>query len=80
MKLTAAERRRVFLAQQHAQQAMLTRVAEAPLIETAASNGGLRRVLKTAVIVMLLGGALFAARLVEFHPPASLVEALLPRL
>ena len=39
-----------------------------------------RRLLKTAVIVTLLGGGWFAYHAVEFHVPLSLVEALLPRL
>jgi len=36
--------------------------------------------LKTAMIVALLGGGWFAYHAVEFHVPASIVEALMPRL
>lgn len=82
MKLTEAERRRVYLTRQHAQQALLARVSEAPVetISPAASSRGTGRLLKTAAIVVLLGGVLLVTRVVEFHLPASLVEALLPRL
>ena len=41
---------------------------------------GLGRLFKTAVIVTLLGGGWFAYHAVEFLVPASVVEALLPRL
>jgi hypothetical protein len=81
MKLTAAERRRLYLAQQYARHTMLSRPLDAQALGGSRTDRrGLRRALKAAVIVMLLGGAVFAARLVEFHRPASLVEALLPRL
>lgn len=82
MRLTEAERRRVYLAQQRAQQTILTRISEAPVetISPAASSRGPGRLLKTAAIVVLLGGVLLVTRMVEFHLPASLVEALLPRL
>jgi hypothetical protein len=82
-RLTQEERRRVFLAQQKAREAMLARPAagSAPRISAAHSDrAGLRRLLKTAMIVTLLGGGLLAYQALEFHLPASLVEALLPRL
>ena len=44
---------------------MLTRLHTAPI---------------AAVIVTLVSGAWFAYHAVEFHVPASVVEALLPRL
>ena len=48
--------------------------------ELRAPRSGPRRVLTTAIIVTLVGGGWLAYHTVEFHPPASVVEALLPRL
>jgi hypothetical protein len=79
-RLTPEERRRVFLAQQRAQQAMFTRAAAVMPAEAAEPGRALRRVLKTVGIVALIGSAVAAAQMIEFHPPASLVEVLLPRL
>ena len=60
---------------------MLTRLHSAPIAaEPRAPRRGPGRLLKTAVIVTLLGGGWFAYHAVEFHVPLSLVEALLPRL
>jgi len=60
---------------------MLTRLHSAPIAaERRAPRRGPGRLLKTAVIVTLLGGGWFAYHAVEFHVPLSLVEALLPRL
>jgi len=39
----------------------------------------LRQAAKTATIVALLGGGWLAYQAVEFHAPASVVKALLPR-
>lgn len=82
-RLTQGERRRVFLAQQKAREAMLARLTAGPspqMIGSPADHPGLRRLLKTAMIVTLLGGGFLAYQVLEFHLPASLVEALLPRL
>lgn len=82
-RLTREERRRVFLNQQRTQQAMLARLAQAPVGPTSQSGAelrGLQRLLKTLAVASLVGGAVLASRVVEFHPPASLIEALLPRL
>ena len=80
-RLTRRERRRKFLAQQQARAEMLTRLHSAPIAaERRAPRRGPGRLLKTAVIVTLLGGGWFAYHAVEFHVPLSLVEALLPRL
>jgi len=60
---------------------MLTRLHSAQIAaERRAPRRGPGRLLKTAVIVTLLGGGWFAYHAVEFHVPLSLVEALLPRL
>ena len=64
------------LAQRQASAEMLRRRHGAP----AAADRGAPRLVKTAVIVTLLGGGWFAYQAVEFHVPASLVEALLPRI
>ncbi len=75
-RLTPDERRRVFLAQQRAQEMMLARArATAPPAPRTRTG----RILKTVAVVALLGVAAVAAHAIEFHPPASLVEAFLPR-
>jgi len=81
-KLTPAERRRVFLIQEHNRQAMLARVSADPAAELdhgGASRRRQQRLLKTVLIFTLLSGGLALYELVEFHRPASVVEALLPR-
>ena len=80
-RLTPAERRRMFLAQQQVRREMLARMS-APVVsaEPRAPRYWLSQVLKTAMIVALLGGGWFAYHAVEFHVPASVVEALMPRL
>lgn len=82
-RLTPEERRRVRLAQEKASQQMLARLSE-PIADDnngrSAERLGLKRLLKTTVIVVLLGGGLLAYEMLDFHVPASLVEALLPRL
>lgn len=84
-RLTQEERRRVYLAQQKAREAMFARLATAPATGTSDSESALDRrkllrLLKTGLIVTLLGGGLLAFHALEFHLPASLVEVLLPRL
>jgi hypothetical protein len=52
----------------------------ARLRSTCCSWNRLARVIKAAMIAALLGGGWFASHTTEFHVPASIVEALLPRL
>ena len=80
-RLTLEERRRMFLAQQQARGEMLARMS-APVVsaEPRAPRYWLSQVIKTAMLVALLGGGWFAYHAVEFHVPASIVEALMPRL
>lgn len=75
-RLTPDERRRVFLAQQRAQEMML---ASARATTTPAPRNRAGRILKTAAVVALLGIVAVAAQAIELHLPASLVEAFLPR-
>jgi hypothetical protein len=81
-KLTQEERRRVWLTQQQASQRMLASLTgPTAVIEPPRPDGRLVKALvKTALLVSLLGGGYIAAQILEFHPPASIVEALLPRL
>jgi hypothetical protein len=81
-RLTPEERRRVSVAQQRARATMLARL-NAPL--AVASGSGVdergRQLLFTAMVVgAMLAGIVLASQAVEFHLPASLIEALLPRL
>ena len=78
--LTAEERRRVFLARQDANRQALARLS-APIAtsEPLSLRRRLNAVLKAAMIVALLGSGWFAYRVVEFHVPASIADAL-PRL
>jgi hypothetical protein len=81
-RLTAEERRRVRETQEKARQEILARLS-APipdLDERPRDLRGLKRLLKTAMIVVLLGGGLIVYQSLDFHVPASIVEALLPRL
>ena len=80
-RLTSEERRRMFLAQQQVRREMLARMST-PIVsaEPRAPRYRLSQVLKTAMLIALLGGGWFAYRAVEFHMPASVVEALMPRL
>ncbi len=80
MRLTQAERRRVYLAQMAARQARFERLQREP-----AGSRGLRtparrrRVAGAVLTALLLGGGLLAWGVFDFHPPTS-IEALLPRL
>ena len=80
-RLTPKERRQVFQVQEHARRTMLAHLATAPISspEPPAGRPGLRRLLVTAMIVAFLGGGWLIYKAVEFHPPASIIEALLPR-
>ena len=78
-RLTPEERRRVFLIRQRANDEMLARLS-APIALADPRFASHRRgqILATLMIVALLSGAWFAVHTVEFHLPASVVEALLP--
>ena len=77
------ERRRLFVARQQASQALrdqfLAPTPQHPLSPVAAPQPRVRLVIKAVMIVMLLGLGLVAFHTVTFHPPTSVVEALLPR-
>ncbi|MGH7335238.1 MAG: hypothetical protein ACREKS_21340 [Candidatus Rokuibacteriota bacterium] len=81
-RLTPDERRRVYLAQQRARESMLARLNATTMstIDPYADGRGRRRMLEVVVIAAMLGGGLLLAQTLEFNPPASLIEALLPRL
>lgn len=82
-RLTQEERRRVYLAQQKAREDMFARLQTVPATGPAESSMDRRkilRLLKTGLIVTLLGGGVLAYHTLEFHLPASIVEVLLPRL
>lgn len=81
-RLTPQERRRVYEVQLRAHETMRARLETpiTPVVVTDADERGRRRLLKAVVIAALLGGGFVASLTLEFHPPASLVEALLPRL
>ncbi len=81
-RLTSAERRRIFLAQERTRQAMLARMSVAPTADIdhgSASRHRLRQWLATVMILALFAGGLAFYEFAEFHPPASLVEAFLQR-
>lgn len=79
-RLTQEERRRLHQAQQRASAAMLTH--QLPPTEVTALDGsrGRTRVLQLVTLLGLLCGGLLAYQVVEFNPPASLIDAILPRL
>ena len=80
-RLTLEERRRVFLIQPPAFHESLEPVSTP--VATAQPHvpprHWVRQVAGTAMIVALLGGGWLAYHAVEFHTPASVVDALLPR-
>jgi hypothetical protein len=80
-QLTLEERRRVFLVQQRARGETLARMSTpaAAAEPSAPPRHWLSQLATTAMIVALLGGGWLAYHAVEFHAPASVVEALLPR-
>lgn len=80
MKLTQAERRRVYLAQMAARQAMFERLqGDIAAAAAAAAPGRRRRLAGMVFTALLLGGGLLAWGVLDLHPPTS-IEALLPRL
>lgn len=79
-RLTVQERRRIYLTQQQAHAATLA-LLQAPTPSSTSRPAPTRRwILAAAVTAAALGGAALASHLVEFHPPGSLLDALLPRL
>ncbi len=80
-RLTPAERRRVRVSQQRAQQSLLAQLEAPPrVLSSDDTHRAWWWLLKAAAIAVLLGCGLLASQALEFKPPASLVEALLPRL
>ena len=83
-RIPLEERRQVVLVRQRARQAMLDQVlqpARAQALSLAAlSHHHVRLVVEAVMIAMLLGAGLVAFNTVTFHPPTSVVEAVLPRL
>lgn len=80
-RFTHDERRRIFLAQKRARQAMLASMFAAPALDVDHDAAGRRRrqLLTTAMLLTLLGVGFGVFQSVDVHPPTSLVEALLPR-
>jgi hypothetical protein len=78
--ITREERRRLFLARQEVPRGAM---AQASVAVAASQRNPLRRrlnaILKAATIVALLGTGWCAYRVLEFHIPASIAEAL-PRV
>lgn len=80
-RLTPEERRRVRVAQQRAQEGMLAQLNAPPrVIMPEEESRGHWWLIKALAIAALLVGALLAMQALEFRAPASLLEALLPRL
>ena len=80
-RVTSDERRQMFLAQQRARDAVLARMSAAPAAGTGHAGAGRRRqwLLRAAMMLTLATGGVVTYSVVEFHPPTSLVEALMPR-
>lgn len=68
------------IAQQRAQQSMLAQLNAQPGVITTDASRGRWWLIKAVAIAALLGGGLLASQALEFRTPASLVEALLPRM
>src|SRR5437667_12431870 len=80
MKMTQNERRRMYLAQQAARQAMIDRLKQPVAVDTAVNASAVRRRwLKTVAIATLIGSGPLAYSVVQLHPPTS-IEAFPPRL
>jgi hypothetical protein len=80
-RLTLEERQRAFLDRQTTRQTRLARL-NGPTLEIIVPRKGRRghrRLLKITTLVILLGGGLLAYQVLDFQPPVSMVEALLPR-
>ena len=80
-RLTSEERRRICLMKKQAGQQMLTR----PLLSTAAVDDArehrqrLQRLARAVLSLALATGGLLLYAFAEFHAPASLLDAFLPR-
>jgi hypothetical protein len=73
----------MWLAQQRVREGTLAPLETASPLAGAApppDHPGFWRLAKAAMITALLGGGLLVSQALEFNLPASLVEALLPRL
>ncbi|PYN82730.1 MAG: hypothetical protein DMD96_05195 [Candidatus Rokuibacteriota bacterium] len=80
-RLTSEERHRIFVAQRQTAGEMMARLRAAPITaEHGAPRPRRLRLLTAAMIVMLLGGGWVADHPLELRLPASIVEALLPRV
>lgn len=83
-RLPLAERQQVFLVRQRARQAMLDRLLQPlpaqPLSPAALFHRRMGLVVKAVILAMLVAAGLVALQAVTFDVPASVVEALLPRL
>ena len=77
-RLTADERRRVYMARQRAQRALLD-TRPRSFAKSRPARRAMVWALTSLMLGMLLLGGLSAAH-VSFSPPTSLIEALLPRL
>ena len=80
-RLTSEERRRICFTKEQASQQMLTPL----LLSTAGVNSGrehrrrLQRVARAVLSLALATGGLLLYAVAEFHAPASLIDAFLPR-
>lgn len=82
-QLPAHERRRIFLAQQEASRQVHERLlAPAPIRDSRPEHARHRRtwLIATLAAGVILGGGLVLGDVVSFHVPASLVDAVWPRL
>jgi hypothetical protein len=80
-QLTVDERRRIFAAREQRRQAAFV-LPEVSSIGCETERGRVRRIrdlVRIALIVTLLAGGSVVWRVVEFHRPVSLLEAVLPR-
>jgi hypothetical protein len=82
VRLTSDERQRVFRARQSAARETLARLVTpgAPAAQPRAPARRLRQVAAVGMIGLVLGGAWLTSQWVALHRPASLAEALWPRL
>jgi hypothetical protein len=83
-QLTIDERRRVFLAQQQSRRLVFAPPPAAPGVDRRGERGGRRAPIVPGLLTLVVLGAALAAgsvawRGVEFHPPTSLLDAVLPR-
>jgi|SRR5215510_11082069 len=79
-KLTSAERRRIFLLKEQARQHTTGSLVSTAAIDLGGEGRRRSQRLPSAVLSFALAtGGLLVYAFVEFHAPASLVEAFLPR-